>query len=132
MSRQAYLYKGFIKTLSERFAENLSSIQYVYGFDAGPEFENAICRTLRSALPQRCGICRGHVVDRDGNQAGDDIVIMIVFFIRRSAFCLRTISLVRNGCQSKRSMPTLRLNTGCTSAEMMATASAKLANKSPM
>ena len=69
------LYRNYVKTLSERFEANVSYIQHIFGFDAGDEFEVAICRTLRSALPQRFGICRGHVVAQDGEQAGDDIII---------------------------------------------------------
>jgi hypothetical protein len=72
---QRFLYKDFVQTLSERFEANLTYISYIYGFDAGREFEVAVCKTLRSALPQRFGICRGHVVNAKGDQAGDDIII---------------------------------------------------------
>jgi hypothetical protein len=69
------LYRDFIKTLSARFEDSFSKIQYIHGFDAGDEFEIALCKVLRDILPQQFGICRGHVVDQAGNQAGDDILI---------------------------------------------------------
>jgi hypothetical protein len=75
MAKRQYLYRDYVRTLSERFEANLSYIQHVYNFDVGDEFEVAICQTLRSALPQKFGICRGHVVDAQGNEEGDDILI---------------------------------------------------------
>lgn len=69
------MYMNYVKTLSQRFEASVSYVQHVYGFDAGDEFEVAICKTLRTALPIRFGICRGHVVTRDGDEAGDDIII---------------------------------------------------------
>jgi hypothetical protein len=74
MANQPLMYRDYIRTLSQRFEANISYIQYVYGFDMGDEFEVAICKTLRAALPQKFGICRGHVVGRCGEQAGDDMV----------------------------------------------------------
>jgi hypothetical protein len=50
-------------------------LEAFYSFDLGPEFEIAVCKTLRAALPQKFGICRGHVVTASGDQAGDDIII---------------------------------------------------------
>ena len=75
MAKDPYLYRGYVETLAARFAAALDYIQTVYNFDHGDEFEVAICQVLRSVLPQRFGICRGHVVNSQGDQAGDDIVI---------------------------------------------------------
>jgi len=72
---QTFLYRDYVATLSRRFEANVSYIQYIYGYDAGREFEIAACKTLRAALPQRFGVCRGHVVNMKGDQAGDDIII---------------------------------------------------------
>ena len=69
------LYKNYVETLSKTFEANLVSIEASYGFDYGTEFEVVLCETLRQALPQKFGICRGYVVDADGNDAGDDLVI---------------------------------------------------------
>jgi hypothetical protein len=68
-------YRDFVKTLSERFEAVLSEIIAVHSFDYGDEFEIAICKILRSALPANYGVCRGHVVDVNGDEAGDDVII---------------------------------------------------------
>jgi hypothetical protein len=70
-----YLYRNYVETLSKRFQANLNSIEVGHNFDYGPEFEIAICKTLRSALPDKYGIARGYVVNAEGDIAGDDIVI---------------------------------------------------------
>jgi len=70
-----YWYSDYVKTLSDRFQSNLNTIEAEHGFDYGPEFEVAICKTLRSALPDRYGIARGFVVNAQSVKAGDDIVI---------------------------------------------------------
>jgi Domain of unknown function (DUF6602) len=70
-----HLYDGYVVTLADRFLEALAEIQAQYNFDYGPEFEVAICKVLRRALPQRFGICRGFVVAASGEMAGDDIII---------------------------------------------------------
>lgn len=75
MAHQRYLFRDYVSTLSARFQGYLDRIQYFYGFDSGDEFEVAICRMLQSALPQQVGVCRGHVVNGAGDQAGDDIII---------------------------------------------------------
>lgn len=72
---QQYLYRDYVKMLSERFEANLSYLQKIYNFDVGRDFEVAICKTLRAALPSRFGVCRGHVIAQNGDQAGDDIII---------------------------------------------------------
>lgn len=53
----------------------MSAIEAVHNFDLGPEFEMALCNTIRLILPHRFGICRGFVVSVDGTTAGDDIII---------------------------------------------------------
>lgn len=70
-----YLYNDYVRTLSRRFEAKLSSIEAVHNFDYGDEFEVVLCEALRSLLPTKYGICRGFVVDRDGNTAGDDVII---------------------------------------------------------
>src|SRR5580692_9222880 len=68
-------YDGFVKNLAARFDEALNEIAAVYNFDFGNEFEVAICKVLRRAIPHRYGICRGFVVNAEGQAAGDDIII---------------------------------------------------------
>jgi hypothetical protein len=70
-----YAYHDYVRTLAKRFEAALGEIDAIYNFDYGDEFEVALCKILRSALPERFGICRGHVVDADGQEAGDDIII---------------------------------------------------------
>jgi len=69
------MYGDYVRVLQKRFHAALSSIEAKHNFDYGAEFEIALCRILRAALPDRFGICRGHVVDRAGSTAGDDILI---------------------------------------------------------
>jgi hypothetical protein len=70
-----FIYSNYVRTLSRRFVANIDAIVAGYNFEYGPEFEVAICETLRSALPDRFGIARGYVVDANGSKAGDDILI---------------------------------------------------------
>jgi hypothetical protein len=70
-----FLYNDYILRLSRRLEANLTYLEAYYNFDYGPEFEIALCKILRAVLPQNYGICRGHVVDDKGSQAGDNIVI---------------------------------------------------------
>lgn len=69
------LYDDFVKKIADRFDSALAEIEAVHNFEYGSEFEIAVCKTLRRALPQRFGICRGYVVNKDGETAGDDIII---------------------------------------------------------
>jgi hypothetical protein len=69
------LYDNFVRKIAQSFDQALSEIEAVYNFEFGDEFEIAICRTLRRVLPRRFGICRGYVVNENGECAGDDIVI---------------------------------------------------------
>jgi hypothetical protein len=68
-------YNDYIKTISQRFKARLDEIATYYNFDLGDEFEIAICKILRVILPEKFGICRGHLVTAEGDQAGDDIII---------------------------------------------------------
>lgn len=70
-----FIYGDYVKTLSKRFVANIDAIVAGYSFEYGPEFEVAICETLRSALPDRFGIARGYAIDANGNKAGDDILV---------------------------------------------------------
>ena len=70
-----YLYGDYVKRLANYFEAKLTSIEATYGFQYGEEYEVVICEALRSALPLRYGICRGFVIDQDGRQAGDDVVV---------------------------------------------------------
>lgn len=70
-----YIYNDIIQHLSNAFSLEISKIEAVYNFDYGDEFEIAICKVLRRFLPNKYGICRGFVIDKMGNSAGDDIII---------------------------------------------------------
>jgi len=69
------LYRDFIQILSDRLSSSLESIEVEHNFEFGVEFENVLCKTLRSALPDRYGVVRGYAVDAGGTVAGDDILI---------------------------------------------------------
>jgi len=70
-----YLYGNYIVTLADQFKRIIDDIMADYGFDYGDEFEVVICKALRKTLPNKYGICRGHVVSSDGRKEGDDIII---------------------------------------------------------
>lgn len=69
------MYDDYILKLSEKIQRYFAAIQGQYNFDKGPEFEVALCRVLRRFLPIKYGICRGFVVDLNGDKEGDDIII---------------------------------------------------------
>jgi hypothetical protein len=71
----AHLYNGLVNRIADEFDRAMSAIEADHNFDLGPEFEVALCKTIRRILPHRFGICRGFVVSADGATAGDDIVI---------------------------------------------------------
>src|SRR6266851_5063767 len=75
MQMSQLLYDGYLQNLNKRFEEALSEIEAHHNFEYGDEFEIALCKVFRRALPQMYGICRGYVVDADGMVAGDDIII---------------------------------------------------------
>jgi hypothetical protein len=70
-----YFYDDYIVELSKKFSARLEDIKADYNFELGDEFEIAICEILRKFLPTKYGICRGFVVDSNGEKAGDDIII---------------------------------------------------------
>lgn len=68
-------YDNYLETIAQRFNAYLDEIAAEHNFEHGPEFEIAICKTFRRALPSKYGVCRGYLVDADGRKAGDDIII---------------------------------------------------------
>ena len=68
-------YDNYLTTVASRFESRLDEISATYNFDYGSEFEVALCKTLRLALPARYGVCRGFLVDVTGKKVGDDIII---------------------------------------------------------
>ena len=69
------MYDGFVATIGKQFSAYLRQIATEHNFEHGPEFEIAICKTLRLALPSKYGVCRGYIVAPNGDKAGDDIII---------------------------------------------------------
>ena len=72
---EEYKYNDIIVNISRRFESELEYMSSIYNFDLGDEFEIAVCHVLRKILPIKYGICRGFVVDKSKNIAGDDIII---------------------------------------------------------
>ncbi len=72
---EEYIYNNVIKNIAQEFERSIKNIVAVYNFDYGDEFEISVCKFLRRFLPLKYGICRGFVVDKYGNSAGDDIII---------------------------------------------------------
>lgn len=70
-----FVYNGIIKNIAQEFQRSIGNISAVYNFDYGDEFEISVCKFLRRFLPLKYGVCRGFVVDKLGNTAGDDIII---------------------------------------------------------
>lgn len=70
-----FLYDNLVGRVAKNFDAALSEIEAEYNFDYGNEFEIALCKTLRQVLPHKYGICRGFVVNEQGDCAGDDIII---------------------------------------------------------
>ena len=68
-------YKNFVENVSKQVEGLFGYISTRYNFDFGDEFEFAVCDLLRQVLPEKYGICRGFVVTREGEFAGDDIII---------------------------------------------------------
>jgi hypothetical protein len=69
------IYNDYLKKLSQAIKSRFDQISTHYNFDKGDEFEIALCSILREILPNKYGICRGHVVSKQGESAGDDIII---------------------------------------------------------
>lgn len=68
-------YSDFLKNIDDKFKALFNEISAEYNFDNGPEFEIALCKVFRIILPNKYGICRGFIVSKNGNIAGDDIII---------------------------------------------------------
>lgn len=69
------IYNNFIETISTKFRHKFEEISTVYNFDNGDEFEIALCKALRTVLPQTYGICRGFIITQENEIVGDDIII---------------------------------------------------------
>lgn len=69
------MYGDWLATVTRQFQDAFGGIEAEYNFDLGPEYEVAICNVLRSVLPRRYGVCRGFVVAKGGELAGDDIIV---------------------------------------------------------
>jgi|ERR1019366_520635 hypothetical protein len=69
------LYNDWLPQVAQRFQQKFESIQVAHNFDLGNEFEVAVAEVLREILPRRFGVCRGFVVARNGERAGDDIIV---------------------------------------------------------
>jgi hypothetical protein len=61
--------------LARKVEARLQDIEAIYNFDLGGEFEVAICALLEEILPAKYGVCRGFVVAKNGDKAGDDLII---------------------------------------------------------
>jgi uncharacterized protein DUF6602 len=68
-------YNKYAELLSKKFNSRLEDILPDYNFDYGVEFEIALCEILRAFLPEKYGVCRGHIVNYNGDSVGDDIII---------------------------------------------------------
>ncbi|MFM5681780.1 DUF6602 domain-containing protein [Aeromonas veronii] len=69
------MYNDFVAKIDVRVEAILNEIETIYNFDVGDEFEIGICKLLKTFLPEKYGVCRGHIITMDGSQAGDDIII---------------------------------------------------------
>ncbi len=70
-----FRYKDMVGRYSKAIAAELTKMEAIYNFNHGEEFEIACCHILRSLLPSKYGICRGHIITSDNQQAGDDLII---------------------------------------------------------
>jgi hypothetical protein len=68
-------YNDFIIKIDKQARSAFEEIAAEHNFEYGAEFEIAICKLLRRVLPSKYGICRGYVVSKSGEIAGDDIII---------------------------------------------------------
>jgi hypothetical protein len=69
------LYDDWLSDVARRFQQKFDNIKVTHNFDYGDEFEVALCEVLQEILPRRFGVCRGFVVGRNGERAGDDIIV---------------------------------------------------------
>ncbi len=75
MRENDYKYRDMVGRLAKIISAELLKLEAIYNFDLGDEFEIALCKILSQALPDKYGVCRGHVVTEDNQTAGDDIII---------------------------------------------------------
>ncbi|MBQ4857474.1 DUF6602 domain-containing protein [Pseudoalteromonas sp. MMG007] len=68
-------YRNYLEKINSAFDTLINEIDVIYNFDHGDEFEIVLCKALRKILPNKYGIVRGHVITKEGNHAGDDIII---------------------------------------------------------
>lgn len=68
-------YDGYIERLARKVDARLQDIESIFNSDLGDEFEVAICALLEDILPAKYGVCRGFVVAKNGDKAGDDLII---------------------------------------------------------
>lgn len=69
------VYRKAIDRYSKLVQAELSKMEAIYNFDIGDEFEIACCQIIQALLPYKYGICRGHLITKDDQQAGDDLII---------------------------------------------------------
>lgn len=68
-------YDNLLKKISKKCILEFKQLESVYNFDIGDELEMALVTILRDFLPSKYGVVRGFVVDKNGEKAGDDIII---------------------------------------------------------
>ncbi len=68
-------YRNYLSRVNKSFLSLIEEIDVIYNFDQGDEFEVVLCKALRKILPRKYGIARGFVITKDGDFAGDDIII---------------------------------------------------------
>ena len=71
----SHLYDNFLTDFQKKIDTFFTTIKANFNFDLGDEFEVQLCKMLRVFLPIKYGVCRGFVVNRNGDKAGDDIII---------------------------------------------------------
>ena len=64
-SQEKKYYDNYKFSLHKKFERQLEYIEATYNFSLGEEFEIAVCKVLRSFLPNKYGICRGFVINED-------------------------------------------------------------------
>lgn len=69
------MYKDYIDRISKNAINHFDEIDPEWNFDQGHEFEIALGNILNKLLPDKYGICRGFVTQKDDKTAGDDLII---------------------------------------------------------
>lgn len=68
-------YDNYPQRLSRQILSRFLEIEAIYNFEFGDETEIALCQILINILPDKYGVCRGFVINKEGVKAGDDIII---------------------------------------------------------